>query len=159
MEEMIKEGGLDEALLNEVYLSWIEVEATHFQIYKRVRHVFEESVRVIQFRARRVSLEQVFRELMSGDELIRIAKEVGAYASRITGESTARGMCLAVRRKLMCPVVLSAGRGGCTVSLVAEDKVDTFIEKLVATYLEGEALKQVIFATKPSSGACVSKLE
>ncbi|KAH9914953.1 uncharacterized protein B0H18DRAFT_1043429, partial [Fomitopsis serialis] len=33
MEEMIKESGLDAALFNEVYLSWVEVEAMHFQIY------------------------------------------------------------------------------------------------------------------------------
>lgn len=42
---------------------------------------------------------------------------------------------------------------------MAEDKVDEFIQKLVASYpaykgLEGEALSQVVFATKPSSGAC-----
>lgn len=54
---------------------------------------------------------------------------------------------------------LGAGWGGCTVSLVAEDRVDEFIQKLVAAYpaykgLEGEALSQVVFATKPSPGAC-----
>ena len=45
------------------------------------------------------------------------------------------------------------------MSLVAEEKVDEFIRHLVATYpaykgLEGEALSQVVFATKPSPGAC-----
>lgn len=45
------------------------------------------------------------------------------------------------------------------MSLVAEDKVATFIEQLKNTYapykgLEGEALNEVIFATRPSSGAC-----
>ncbi|KZT67489.1 Galactokinase [Daedalea quercina L-15889] len=171
MEEMIRESGLDEAVFNEVYLSWVEVEATHFQIYKRAKHVFEESLRVIEFRAACLRAadasrggdlpESVLRELgglmdashvsackfcenscPEVDELVRIAKEAGAYGSRLTG----------------------AGWGGCTVSLVAEDKVDAFIERLAATYpaykdLEGEALKQVIFATKPSSGACVLKLE
>ncbi|TFY56944.1 hypothetical protein EVJ58_g7322 [Rhodofomes roseus] len=173
MEEMIKESGLDEKTFYEVYLSWVEVEATHFQIYKRVKHVFEESLRVIEFRAACLRAadaaqtpdgalpESVLRELgdlmdtshesssktlenscPEVDELVRIAKEAGAYGSRVTG----------------------AGWGGCTVSLVAEDKVDAFIEHLVAHYpaykgLEGEALKQVIFATKPSSGACVLKLE
>ena len=42
---------------------------------------------------------------------------------------------------------------------MAEDRVEGFIQKLVASYpayqgLEGEALSQVIFATKPSPGAC-----
>ncbi|KAH9921854.1 ribosomal protein S5 domain 2-type protein, partial [Fomitopsis serialis] len=111
MEEMIKESGLDAALFNEVYLSWVEVEATHFQIYKRVRHVFEESLRVIEFRAACLRAadapdlpESVLRELgdlmdashyssrkflenscPEVDELVRIAKEAGAYASRLTG--------------------------------------------------------------------------
>ncbi|KAI0725570.1 Galactokinase [Fomitopsis betulina] len=169
IEEMIKESGLDEKPFHEVYLSWVEVEATHFQIYKRAKHVFEEALRVIEFRAAclRATAQQgalpesVLLELgvlmdashhsastlcenscPEVDELVRIAKEAGAYGSRITG----------------------AGWGGCTVSLVAEDKVDEFIQKLVASYpaykgLEGEALSQVVFATKPSSGACVLKLE
>ncbi|EPT05481.1 hypothetical protein FOMPIDRAFT_1021304 [Fomitopsis schrenkii] len=169
MEEMVKESGLDEKTFHEVYLSWVEVEATHFQIYKRAKHVFEEALRVIEFRAaclraseREGALpESVLHELGAlmdashhsastlcenscpeVDELVRIAKRAGAYGSRITG----------------------AGWGGCTVSLVAEDKVDEFIQRLVAAYpaykgLEGEALSQVVFATKPSSGACVLKLE
>lgn len=52
-----------------------------------------------------------------------------------------------------------AGWGGCTVSLVPEDKVDQFIHKIKHTYppykhLEGDALKEAIFATKPGNGAC-----
>lgn len=52
-----------------------------------------------------------------------------------------------------------AGWGGCTVSLVDEAQVDGFIAKIKENYgpyrdLEGEALKEVIFATKPSSGVC-----
>jgi len=130
--------------------------------------LFEETLRVIEFHAACLRAadapdlpESVLRELgdlmdashyssrkflenscPEVDELVRLAKEAGAYASRLTG----------------------AGWGGCTVSLVAEDKVETFIGKLVATYpaykgLEGEALRQAIFTTKPSSGACVLKPE
>lgn len=71
------------------------------------------------------------------DELVQLARDAGAYGSRLTG----------------------AGWGGCTVSLVDEDKVDEFIAKVKASYgpykeLEGTALHEVIFATKPSSGAC-----
>jgi galactokinase len=52
-----------------------------------------------------------------------------------------------------------AGWGGCTVSLVAETEVESFITKIKNAYgpyagLEGEKLHEVIFATKPSSGAC-----
>lgn len=52
-----------------------------------------------------------------------------------------------------------AGWGGCTVSLVAESEVESFIAKVASAYgpykgLEGEKLHEAIFATKPSSGAC-----
>ena len=55
--------------------------------------------------------------------------------------------------------VSGAGWGGCTISLVAENQVDNFIQKLKGTYppyknLEGDALYEVIFATKPGRGAC-----
>lgn len=71
------------------------------------------------------------------DELVGLARHAGAYGSRLTG----------------------AGWGGCTVSLVAETEIDGFIAKIKNSYapyknLEGDALHEVIFATKPSSGAC-----
>ena len=70
------------------------------------------------------------------DTLVRIAKRAGAYGSRVTG----------------------AGWGGCTVSLVAEDKVEEFIEAVKAKYapykgLSEVQLREAIFATKPSTGA------
>ncbi|KZT02253.1 Galactokinase [Laetiporus sulphureus 93-53] len=169
MEEMIDMSGLGEAAFQEVYLSWVDVEATHFQLYKRTKHVFEEALRVLQFReiclraadapsplpestlielgalmdaSHRSASTLCENSCPEVDELVRIAKDAGAYGSRITG----------------------AGWGGCTVSLVAENQVEEFIQKMKAAYppyqnLDEEALKQVIFATKPSSGACVLKLE
>lgn len=70
------------------------------------------------------------------DELTRLARLAGAYGSRLTG----------------------AGWGGCTVSLVAEDKVDRFIRQIQRTYqpyrhLDNDALQDAIFATKPGNGA------
>lgn len=70
------------------------------------------------------------------DELTRLAREAGAYGSRLTG----------------------AGWGGCTVSLVAEDDVEPFIRKISESYLAyhgftQDELHEVLFATKPSSGA------
>ena len=57
-----------------------------------------------------------------------------------------------------------AGWGGCTVSLVDESQVDAFIARIKAGYgpyrdLEGEALQEVIFATKPSSGVCGTSIQ
>ena len=71
------------------------------------------------------------------DVLTGLAREAGAYGSRLTG----------------------AGWGGCTVSLVAEDRVEAFISQVRKMYppykeLGDEVLSEVIFATKPSSGAC-----
>lgn len=56
-------------------------------------------------------------------------------------------------------VSIGAGWGGFTVSLVAENDVPQFIEKLRRSYgpfmrLNDEEAADVIFATKPSSGAC-----
>ena len=70
------------------------------------------------------------------DELTALARASGAYGSRLTG----------------------AGWGGCTVSLVSENKVNEFKNELREGYskyrglTEGE-LNEVVFATKPSSGA------
>ena len=55
-------------------------------------------------------------------------------------------------------IEIGAGWGGCTVSLVEEARVPEFIEKLKATYppyhgLQPEELSEIIFATRPSSGA------
>ncbi|KAE9398900.1 galactokinase gal [Gymnopus androsaceus JB14] len=164
MEEMIEMSGLSTDEFNEVYLSWVEVEATHFQLYKRAKHVFSEAARVLQFRQICLtakassssspmdvikSLGELMNESQTScnelfqcscpelNELTAIARGAGAIGSRLTG----------------------AGWGGCTVSIVAEDNTDTFIKKVSETYgpykgLQGEALSEVIFATKPSSGAC-----
>ncbi|KDQ29635.1 hypothetical protein PLEOSDRAFT_1076334 [Pleurotus ostreatus PC15] len=155
IDEMIDLSGLTEAEFTETYLSWIEVEATYFQLYKRAKHVFSEALRVLQFRQTclDVSVLQRLGELMNEsqasctelyecscleiDNLTKLARQAGALGSRVTG----------------------AGWGGCTVSLVPEAIVDSFIAKVKETYgpykdLEGDRLGEVIFATTPSSGAC-----
>ncbi|KAF8123398.1 GHMP kinase [Boletus edulis] len=165
LETMIEWSGMGEALFKDVYLSWVEVETTYFQLYKRAKHCYSEALRVLQFRDVCLTAEKspaahqgtsVFEALgklmnesqescsklyectcLEVDELTQLALAAGAYGSRVTG----------------------AGWGGCTVSLVDEAQVDAFISKIKASYgpyrdLEGEALKEVIFATKPSSGVC-----
>lgn len=71
-----------------------------------------------------------------------VAKGAGALGARLTG----------------------AGWGGCTVSLVPEDKVEGFIKALVDGYyqpliaagrLSSEALPETVFATKPACGGGV----
>ncbi|KAJ7111902.1 galactokinase gal [Mycena epipterygia] len=171
MEEMITLSGLSAAEFHEVYMSWVEVDAAHFKLYKRAKHVFSEALRVLQFRklcldtaaagggldanlAALQALGKLMNESQTScaddfecsceelDQLTQLARDAGAYGSRLTG----------------------AGWGGCTVSLVPESEVDSFIKKVSETYppykgLEGEALNEVIFATRPSSGACVYKFD
>ncbi|TFK36667.1 Galactokinase [Crucibulum laeve] len=168
MDEMIEMSGLSKEVFNEVYLSWVEVEANHFQLYKRAKHVFGEAFRVLQFRQVCIeamggsgiddAAEQEIGTLMNDsqdscnelfecscpelNELTRLALESGAYGSRLTG----------------------AGWGGCTVSLVPGEQVGRFIKRIRDSYgpykdLESDALSEVIFATRPSSGACVYKFE
>ncbi|KAF8176234.1 ribosomal protein S5 domain 2-type protein [Mycena galopus ATCC 62051] len=165
MEEMVEMSGLSKEEFHEVYMSWVEVDATHFKLYKRAKHVYSEALRVLQFRklcldtaaaptadgnlAVLKQLGDLMNESQTScahdfecsceelDELVRLAREAGAYGSRLTG----------------------AGWGGCTVSLVPEGEVESFIKKVSETYapykgLEGEALSEVIFATRPSTGAC-----
>ncbi|KAJ7447089.1 Galactokinase [Mycena galericulata] len=171
MEEMVAMSGLSAKEFHEVYLSWVEVDATHFKLYKRAKHVYSEALRVLQFRKLCLDAAEagpapdgnvaVLRELgrlmnesqtscaadfecscEELDQLTQLARDAGAYGSRLTG----------------------AGWGGCTVSLVPETEVESFIKKVSETYppykgLEGDALSEVIFATRPSSGACVYKFE
>ncbi|KAF8910540.1 ribosomal protein S5 domain 2-type protein [Gymnopilus junonius] len=164
MDEMIKMSGLSKDIFDEVYLSWVDVEATYFQLFNRVKHVLSEARRVLLFRKtcleaassadlnNKFFLEDLGRLMNDSqsscsqlyecscpelDQLTRLAREAGAYGSRLTG----------------------AGWGGCTISLVPENKVDEFIRKVRETYppyrgLEGNALSEVIFATKPGRGAC-----
>jgi len=166
MEEMVTATGLTNTEFHDLYLSWNEVEATHFEIFKRAKHVYTEALRVLKFREAclRVAADSESSSLLPQlgslmnesqescaklfecscpelDQLTELARNAGAYGSRLTG----------------------AGWGGCTVSLVAESKVAVFISKIQQTYppyknLEGDALHQVIFATKPGSGACVYTL-
>ena len=139
------------------------VEATYFQLYRRAKHVFSEALRVLQFRdvclrssssssIQSPSTLQALGDLMNIsqtscsedhdtscpelEELIALARASGAYGSRLTG----------------------AGWGGGCVSLVREDEVDSFAAKLKAGYkpyreLAEEQIKEVVFTTKPSSGA------
>ncbi|KAJ6561760.1 galactokinase gal [Mycena capillaripes] len=170
-EEMIVMSGLSAEEFHEVYMSWVEVDATHFKLYKRAKHVYSEALRVLQFRqlcldtaaagpgadgnvAVLKQLGQLMNESQTScagdfecsceelDQLTQLARDAGAYGSRLTG----------------------AGWGGCTVSLVPESEVDAFIKKVSETYppykgLEGDALSEVIFATRPSTGACVYKFD
>ncbi|KAF8631676.1 hypothetical protein AX15_002262 [Amanita polypyramis BW_CC] len=153
LEEMIEMSGLSRDIFYEAYLSWVEVEATYFQLYKRAKHVLSESLRVLQFRkicleaASLQTVESVIQplgNLMNAsqtscsslfecscpelDMLTELAREAGAYGSRLTG----------------------AGWGGCTVSLVAEDKKGKRLTK--SSLLRDQAVELVCTNLLDSKG-------
>lgn len=164
LEEMIEMCGMNKEDFQKVFLSWVEVEATHFQLYRRAMHVFTEARRVLQFRdlcsstdASGATALQELGKLMDEsqkscsqlfecscpelNELTALAKTHGAYGSRLTG----------------------AGWGGCTVSLVKEKDVPAFLANLRENYgpfknLDEAAFSAACFATKPAEGACVFEL-
>lgn len=154
---MVSATGLSESEFHDTYLGW-EVEAERFHLYKRAKHVVEESLRVLKFRDTCLSPPkenalEALGELMNAsqtscakqfecscdelDDLVSVARSAGAVGSRLTG----------------------AGWGGCTVSLVRAGEVGEFMKKVKEGYapyrnLSEEKLKEAMFATKPGAGAC-----
>ncbi|KIY61145.1 GHMP Kinase, C-terminal domain-containing protein [Cylindrobasidium torrendii FP15055 ss-10] len=109
LDEMVALTGLDAATFDELYFSRLQVEATYLQLYKRAKHVFEEALRVLQFRKICIScggsLVQ-FGDLMNAsqkscaevyerpcpelNQLTALAREAGAIGSRLTGSGMGR---------------------------------------------------------------------
>ncbi|KAG9084320.1 galactokinase [Ceratobasidium sp. UAMH 11750] len=155
--------GLTEPDFLQTYLSWVEIEADKFHLYKRTKHVVEEALRVLEFRDTCLhpptdgSALEALGELMNAsqtscaaqfecscaelDELVSVARGARAVGSRLTG----------------------AGWGGCTVSLVRAGEVDEFMRKVREGYapylgLSEDKLHEAMFATKPGAGATVFEL-
>lgn len=171
-EEAAAALGITVPELESNYIQPIIISAAGFELYKRAKHVLSEAVRVFQFRD--VCLQKPpyagsllcdlgtlmndsqtsCRDLYNCscpeiDDLTSIARKAGAYGSRLTG----------------------AGWGGCTVSLVAENDVERFIEKIKEEYYykrwpewrgndEAERkMEDYVFASKPGGGAAVILIE
>ena len=116
--------------------------------YRRCRHVVTENARVLDaaealtrgdlaacgalMNASHTSMRDDYEITCAEiDTLVEIAQaQPGVYGSRMTG----------------------GGFGGCTVSLVAADKVDGFIATVAANYEAQTGLKPAIFACAPSAG-------
>lgn len=153
--------------LEEEYMSKFPVQAERFQLRRRALHVFGEAKRVFDFkkilsRAQEAakglddqelrSLGDLMNETQKScseiydcsapelDEICAIARRAGTYGSRLTG----------------------AGWGGCTVHLVAQNKVDQVMEALKQDYylkhfpdITEEQLEQALVISKPGSGSAV----
>lgn len=166
-EDLASVLGLSVAELEKQYMSKFPVEAEQFQLRNRAIHVFSEAGRVLDFKsvlsraadsgdALQDSDLKILGDLMNAtqkscsqiyecscpelDQICGIARRAGSYGSRLTG----------------------AGWGGCTVHLVAQNRVEAVKKALVEEYykkrfpdMTDEKLREALVISKPSSGAAV----
>lgn len=144
--------------LEQYCLSPNTLHLQEFNLYQRALHVFTESQRVHDFKkiADQGGSEAaiILGSLMNKshascrdlydcshpdlDELVDVALKSGALGSRLTG----------------------AGWGGCTVSLVPEETVDSFLAKVTDDYYKKhparmEKLTTSLFVSPPAGGAII----
>ncbi|PVU97442.1 hypothetical protein BB561_000547 [Smittium simulii] len=147
-----------EDIKNKVHVNKFPVRAEKLQLFKRSVHVYSETLRVVKFRQicetadasinPLIELGKLMNESQDScnklfdcsceelNELCQISINAGATGSRLTG----------------------AGWGGCTISMVPSNKVDSFIQTVKSQYyakhhpnLTEEQLEDVIFSTKPGN--------
>lgn len=162
--------GIGEDELNERFMSKFPVRADRFMLRQRALHVFNEAIRVIEFRQLLSAppsaedggsdkLLHALGGLMNAtqdscrdlydcscpelDELCDLARGAGAYGSRLTG----------------------AGWGGCSVHLVPKEKVDAVKKAWERGYyrkkwpdISEERLQEAIVVSKPGSGSAVFRV-
>uniref|UniRef100_A0A7S0WQ04 Galactokinase n=1 Tax=Chlamydomonas leiostraca TaxID=1034604 RepID=A0A7S0WQ04_9CHLO len=149
-----------------VSLKVLEVarELGGFSLHDRAAHVYEEAQRVRDFKAvcdgdapaaeKLAALGKLMDASHAScaglyacscpelDELVGAAKAAGALGARLTG----------------------AGWGGCTVSLVHESQVESFLASVKGAYYttrlasgvaKEEDMENILFASKPSAGAAI----
>ncbi|XP_067827578.1 N-acetylgalactosamine kinase isoform X2 [Heptranchias perlo] len=157
-EEVCQRLGISQGELFSSILSQNTHNVTSFKLYQRAKHVYSEAGRVLQFKKvcdeTPANALQLLGELMNQshvscrdmyecscpelDQLVDICMQSGAVGSRLTG----------------------AGWGGCTVSMVPTDKLDSFLAKVQEVYYKADAQRaamqtQSLFATQPGGGAAV----
>ncbi|XP_027128995.1 N-acetylgalactosamine kinase [Larimichthys crocea] len=133
-------------------------QETHFKLHQRAKHVYGEAARVLRFKsvcdsAPADSIRQLgdlmnqshasCRDLyecscLELDHLVDICLKSGAVGSRLTG----------------------AGWGGCAVSMVPDEKVESFLQAVRESYYlpdprRAAMEKQSLFVSKPGGGAAI----
>lgn len=161
-EEIASTLSMSVSTLEEKYMTKFPVSADHFMLGKRARHVFSEALRVIAFKellqepasANNPDLLPRLGALMNEtqdscrdiyecscpeiDQLCSIAREAGAYGSRLTG----------------------AGWGGSTVHLIPKAKVDDVRQAWIEKYyrvrepdISEEKLHEAVVVSEPGQGS------
>ena len=146
--------------LDERYCTKFPVRGTHFYLHQRATHVLTEALRVASFKELLLArpsppdllprLGALMNETQTScreiydcscpelDQLCDIAREAGAYGSRLTG----------------------AGWGGCTVHLVPKDKVEEIKRAWIEKYyrkrepdISEEKLSEAVVVSEPGQGS------
>lgn len=157
-EEICKALGVTAEQFSTELLSANTQHVMHFKLYQRAKHVYGEAARVMRFKsvcdsepAESVGLlgdlmnqsHASCRDLYECscpelDQLVDICLKSGAVGSRLTG----------------------AGWGGCAVSMVPDDKVESFLQAVSEAYYRPDPRraameKQSLFVSKPGGGAAI----
>uniref|UniRef100_A0A4W4GCR7 N-acetylgalactosamine kinase n=1 Tax=Electrophorus electricus TaxID=8005 RepID=A0A4W4GCR7_ELEEL len=157
-DEVCKILGINTEQLSVNIVSANTRHVSHFRLYQRARHVYTEAARVLQFKAvcdlapagAVLQLGKLMNQSHAScrdlyecscpelDQLVNICLQAGAVGSRLTG----------------------AGWGGCTVSMVPTERMDSFLQTVKELYYMPDArraalIKQSLFATRPGGGATI----
>ncbi|XP_054475180.1 N-acetylgalactosamine kinase [Anoplopoma fimbria] len=157
-EEICKELGVTSEQFSSELLSANTQHVTHFKLHQRAKHVYGEAARVLRFKSvcdsEPAESVRLLGDLMNQshascrdlyecscselDQLVDICLKSGAVGSRLTG----------------------AGWGGCAVSMVPSEKVESFLRAVSEAYYlpdprRAAMEKQSLFVSKPGGGAAV----
>lgn len=157
-EEICKALGLTSEKFSAELLSANTQHLTSFKLYQRAKHVYGEAARVLQFKSVCDSAGpdsiQRLGDLMNQshascrdlyecscpelDQLVDICLKSGAVGSRLTG----------------------AGWGGCAVSMIPSEKVESFLQAVRESYFLPDPRRapmenQSLFVSKPGGGAAI----
>ena len=123
-------------------------------LLRRARHVVGENARVERSVAalERGDLAAFGHEMDASHDSLRDDYEVScAEVDRLVALARAVPGVLGSR-------ITGGGFGGCTVSLVREDAVAAFVDRVAGPYREATGLTPRIFVTTPAEGAVVERL-
>lgn len=157
-EEICKALGVTPEQFSTELLSANTQHVTRFKLHQRAKHVYGEAARVLRFKkvcdSEPADAVRLLGDLMNQshescrdlyecscpelDQLVDICLKSGAVGSRLTG----------------------AGWGGCAVSMVPGEKVDSFIQAVREAYYlpdprRAAMEKQSLFVSKPGGGAVI----
>lgn len=157
-EEICKTLGITSEQFSTELLSANTQHVTHFKLYQRAKHVYGEAQRVLRFKSvcdsEPAESVRLLGDLMNQshvscrdlyecscpelDQLVNICLKSGAVGSRLTG----------------------AGWGGCAVSMVPNEKVESFLQAVRESYYlpdprRAAMEKQSLFVSKPGGGAAI----